>query len=428
MNQRLAQLSDYPFRRLDLLLQGLSPAPADDPRFPAALDPHPLALSLGEPQTPTPPMVPEILSREAALWGRYPPTDGTPAFRAAVADWLTRRFGLPAGLLDPDSQVTPCPGTREGLFFAGLAALPVETDPPALALMPNPFYHAYFSSSTLGGAEPVLLEADPQTGAPADLAALDRGTLARTAIAFHCTPSNPQGGCATLDQLCAAVEAAREHDFVLAVDECYCEIYRDTPPAGALAACAALHRPGSGTDPFANVLVFHSLSKRSGVPGLRSGFVAGDAGLIAGLRKLIAWGGVAQPLPVLAAATALWRDEAHVSANRVRYQACMQAAERRLAGLPGFRVPPAGFFLWLPVEDGEAAAKRLWQEAGIKAMPGAFMARPRADGSNPGSGFLRFALVHEPAVIDAALARVALVLGEGTAAPAAPGVVMAQEA
>jgi len=257
--------------------------------------------------------------------------------------------------------------------------------------MPNPFYHVYAGAAAVAGAEPIFLPATRATDFMPDVEAVPLALLARTALAYICSPSNPQGAVAPVDYLERWVALARRYGFVVAFDECYAEIYDKLPPQGALEACARL---GGGVE---RVLVFHSLSKRSGAAGLRSGFLAGDERLIRRNQQLINYGGVAVPYPILAASTALWRDEAHVEEGRARYRANFDLAEARLAGRFGWQRPAGGFFLWLEVGDGEAAARMLWAKAGLRVLPGAYMARPAADGSNPGASYIRVALVQAPA-------------------------------
>jgi N-succinyldiaminopimelate aminotransferase len=269
-------------------------------------------------------------------------------------------------------------------------------------LLPNPFYQVYVGAAVMAGAEPVFV---PSPEGQPDFAALPDAVLSRAALAFLCSPANPQGRVASLERLQDSIRLARRFGFTLALDECYAEIYGQAPPPGGLEACAAL---GGGME---NVLVFHSLSKRSSVPGLRSGFVAGCPELIGAFQRLRSYGGATLPLPVLAASAALWRDEAHVDENRRLYRAKFDLAQRHLEGRLGFQRPEGGFFLWLDVGDGEEAAKRLWREAGIRVLPGAYLARDGADGVNPGSRFIRVALVHDLATTDMALSRLASVLG-----------------
>jgi succinyldiaminopimelate transaminase len=395
LNPRVSVLPDYPFDRLRILLDGVTP--------PAGLEP--MVLSVGEPRHMPPTIIAETLASHAGLWGRYPPSDGTPEFRQAVADWLTRRYSLPAGAIGADQHVLPVAGTREALYLISALSVPqTKAGAQPVVVMPNPFYHVYGGAAAVVGAEPIYLSATPKSGFMPDIAALDEKVLGRTALFYFCSPANPQGTIADIDTLKTAIRLARKHDFVLVADECYAEIYDRLPPPGALEACAAL---GEGFD---NVLAFHSLSKRSSAPGLRSGFVAGDEKLIAPFKRLRNYIGPQVPLPAIAASTALWRDEAHVEANRRLYREKLDIAEGILKGKFGFYRPAGGFFLWLDVEDSEVAAKRLWAEAAIRVLPGAYIGRPDGAGRNPGQRYIRLALVDDPRSVEAALKRLVKVL------------------
>ncbi len=395
LNPLLQLLSEYPFDRLRALLGGIEP--------PSGM--APMVLSVGEPRHATPPLVHEVVSNNGDLWNRYPPVEGTAEFRSAAVGWLTRRYALPDHLLDADRHVLPVAGTREALFLLAAVAVPrSKVGRRPVVSMPNPFYHVYFGATLMSGAEPVYLPATRDTGFLPDLSAIDSATLERTAMMYLCSPANPQGAVADLAYLKDAVRLARRHDFVLAVDECYTEVYDRQPPPGALEACAAL---GGGTD---NVVVFHSLSKRSSVPGLRSGFVAGDPRLIEAFRRLRSFGGATVPLPVLAAATALWRDDDHVEQNRALYRAKFDLAERSLGNRFGFFRPEGAFFLWLEVGDGEEAARALWAKSALRVLPGAYMAQPDAFGVNPGAPFVRVALIEDLASTEEALRRLLKVL------------------
>jgi len=395
VNPRLLRIDDNPWARLRALL---------DAAPPRTNLPHVL-MSLGEPQHDPPPVMARIIAESANLWNRYPPMQGTPAYRTACADWLARRYRLPPGLVTGERHVLSLNGTKEGLFLVAAMAVPQEKrgKQPAV-LMPNPYYLVYNGAAQMAGAEPVFLDATARTGFLPDLDAIPDSVLARTALFYLCSPANPQGAIVSLDYLKAAIRLARAHDFVLAVDECYCEIYDKEAPPGALEACAAL-----GGD-LANVLIFHSLSKRSSAAGLRCGFVAGDEKLIELMNTLRSYGGAQVPLPIQAAATALWRDEAHVDANRALYRKKFDVAERVLKGRFGFYRPPGGFLLWLDVGDGEQAALTLWREAAVRTLPGAYIARPNARGENPGQRYIRVALVHDDATIEAGLSRMVQVL------------------
>lgn len=392
-NNRLDALTDYPFQRLTALLEGLRPGDT------------PIVMSIGEPQHAPPALLAEALARSPALWGKYPPVAGTPEFRAAVAAWLGRRYALPADYLAPDRQILPVAGTREALYMAATLCVPDSIDgQKPIVLVPNPFYQVYSGAALIAGAE--VLFVDARMGPP-DYTRLPDTVLRRVALAYLCSPANPQGGVASLDLLTRNLALARRFGFTLAIDECYGEIYDREPPPGGLEAARRL---GSG---LKNLLVFNSLSKRSSAPGLRSGFVAGDPELIAAFTRLRSYGGAVLPLPILEASIALWGDEAHVVANRVLYRAKFDLAERFLGNRFGFARPPGGFFLWLDVGDGEAATKALWQKSGIRVLPGAYLARPDEQGVNPGQGRIRVALVHDPDTVAGALERLARTLEEG---------------
>jgi len=393
---RIDPLFDYPYRRLAALLQDLAPGET------------PVPMHIGEPQGQPPAFVAEIIRDNAALWAKYPPLAGTEDHRAAIADWLVRRYQLSADSIDAARMIIPVSGTREALFQAGLIAVAAKADKraaPAALLMPNPMYHVYYGAAAVAGAEAVTVPATAAGGYLPRLENLDDAVLDRTALAYVCTPSNPTGAVARLEDLVRWIELARRHDFVLAVDECYSEIYDETRPPGALQACAVLGPS------FDNVLTFNSLSKRSSAPGLRCGFVAGDPDLIETLTMLRGYGGAQVPGPLLAAATALWRDEDHVAAARAHYADLFDLADDRLGHLPGYRRPEGAFFLWLDVGDGEQAARKLWTQAGVKVMPGAYMARQDAAGNNPGASHIRVALVHDRDRCAEALDRIAETLG-----------------
>ena len=392
LNARLDAVGDYPFDRLRSLLGDSEP--------PAGIEP--IMLSLGEPRHDPPPVLARAIAEAGSGWSRYPPMRGTQDMRAAVAGWLDRRYGLPDGMIDPETMIVPVSGTREALFMVALAAVHGgERDP--LVLMPNPFYQVYLGATVMAGAAPMLVPAGREDGFLPDYPGLPEETLARAAMAYYCSPANPQGAAASLDVLKALVELARERDFLLVFDECYSELYYGDPPAGGLEACAALG--GS----LRNVIVMNSLSKRSSAPGLRSGFAAGDPDAIRRFVRLRDYGGAPPPLPLLAAAAALWRDESHVAANRALYAAKFDAAGEILGDRYGYYAPESGFYIWLDVGDGEDAARRLWREAGVRVVPGEYLSR-EANGRNPGAGYIRLALVHGVDATREALSRMTTVL------------------
>jgi len=386
-------LPDSPFTRMNALIDGIAP-PADRP---------PLLMSVGEPQTPYPAVVAEAIAENAHLWGKYVSHRGSDALIEAQAGWLSRRFGLPDDLLRAGHSLAPVAGTREALFLLPQLVTPRPADGhrPAV-LIPNPFYHTYTGAALAAGAEPVYLDTTAETGHLPDLDALDEPLLARTTLIYLTTPTNPAGAVADLDYLKRLVTLARRHDICLVSDECYADLYYGDPPPSALQAALALD------DTFDNVVSFHSLSKRSGVAGLRAGFCVGDPGIIRPFLTLRDYASAFVPLPSQAAAARLWADDEHVADNRAWYRRNVDLAEDILGDHPGFARPEAGFFLWLKVGEAEAEplARRLWAEAGVKVIPGAYFGRPGAGGVNPGAPYLRIALVHDAETTEAALTRI----------------------
>ena len=395
LNPQLETLSDYPFEALRTLLNPVTPRVNDAP----------IVMSLGEPQHQPPPLLTETLAAHAHEWNKYPPMPGTPELRQAIVDWLTRRYRLQPGALGADKNVLTLAGTKEGLYLLSSLAVPREkAGQRPVVLVPNPYYLVYNGAATMAGADAVFLDATRDNGFLPDLDAIPSATLERTALFYLCSPANPQGTVAGLDYLKKAIGLARRYNFVLAVDECYAEIWDRAPPPGALEACAAI---GEGFD---QVMVFHSLSKRSSAAGLRSGFVAGDSRLIGHFSHLRSYGGCQVPLPIQAAATALWRDEAHVERNRALYRRKFDIAEAAIGGRYGFYRPDGGFFLWLDVGDGEEATLRLWREAAIRVLPGGYTARAANGGINPGREYIRLAIVHDDATLEEAFSRIRRVL------------------
>ncbi len=388
-NPRLEELPPFPFARLRALLAEVEPA--------AGLEP--LDLSIGEPRHEPPALVASAIAAQAHLWNRYPPPAGTPGFCQSCRAWLGRRYRLPADVLDPETAILPLAGTKEGLFMLPALLASLRRDGSrAAVLMPDPFYAVYLGAAVMGGFVPVPLPATGATGHLPDLDALRPELLARTALFFLCSPANPQGAVADEDYLARLYTLAREYDFLLVVDECYGEIYDRLPPPGALEVAVRI-------DPeVRNLLVFHSLSKRSNAPGLRSGFVAGDAALIARFRHLRAYAAAVQPLPLMAAAEALWNDDEHVAANRARYRRKFDLAEELLAGRFGFTRPPGGFFLWLDVDNGVEAARILWRDAALRVLPGEYLSASSGPAS-PGHRYIRVAMVHDEETIRQALER-----------------------
>jgi aspartate/methionine/tyrosine aminotransferase len=385
----LDDLPQSPFTRLAALLDGVAPG----------LTPIPMAL--GEPQHPPPPFVAAAIAEAAGLFGRYPSIQGPDSLRAAIAGWLDRRYAL-SGAADPERHILPLVGTREGLFTAPFALPPNAAKGPKPAiLIPNPFYQCYAAAALAAGCEPVYVNATRETGFLPDFGALSPALLDRTLAVYACSPSNPEGAAASPAYWDALFALADAHDFTVFADECYAEIYCGEPPAGALTA-----RRDKG---FHRAAVFHSLSKRSSLPGLRSGFVAGDPAFIARFRAFRNVAGATLPGPIAAASARCWSDEAHVEENRRLYQAKFDLAASVLGNRFGFSRPAGGFFLWLETGDGEQTAVRLWREAGVRVLPGRYLARDTEAG-NPGQSFVRIALVNDFATTEDALRRIAQTL------------------
>jgi aspartate/methionine/tyrosine aminotransferase len=371
--ERFSNLPDYAFPRLRKLLDAQAPGGA------------PIAMTIGEPRHPMPDFVGPILAAQLAGFGVYPPNDGTPGLLDAISAWVGRRYGVTL----TEDRIMVLNGTREGLFNAAIALAPEDKrGKRPVILMPNPFYQVYAVAALTVGAEPVYVPATAETGFLPDYEALPAEVLDRVTVAYLCSPANPQGAVAPAEYLARLMALAEKHDFRVFLDECYSEIWRDAPPPGGLAVAAA-----TGTDPE-RVAVFHSLSKRSNLPGLRSGFVATGPGSMARIRQLRAFAGAPLPLPIQHVSEAAWRDEAHVEASRTLYQAKFRLADAVFAGVANRVSPEGGFFLWLPVpeKDGEAAALKLWCETGVRVLPGAYLSRD-TDRGNPGKGFIRVALV-----------------------------------
>ncbi|MDU8943799.1 aminotransferase class I/II-fold pyridoxal phosphate-dependent enzyme [Ovoidimarina sediminis] len=369
--ERFSDLPEYAFPRLRALL-GETPPGGDV-----------IAMSIGEPKHPFPNWVGEVIAEHIAEFGMYPPNDGSEELLGAISGWIGRRFGVDVGT----NRIMVLNGTREGLFNAVLALCPEQKNGARpKVLVPNPFYQVYAVGALAAGAEPVYVPAIAANGFLPDYRSLPADVLDQAAIAFICSPSNPQGAVADEAYLADLLDLAEQHDFRIFADECYSEIYRDTPPPGLLEVGKKV-----GADPE-RIAVFHSLSKRSNMPGLRSGFVATGPAAMVQLRRLRAYAGAPLPLPLQRVAERLWADEAHVAENRAAYVRKYDVADRVLSGIQGCGAPDAGFFLWLPVEDGEAATVKLWRERGVRTLPGAYLSRSE-NGQNPGAGYIRAAMV-----------------------------------
>ena len=380
MNRHLDKLQPYPFERIRALLADLAP-PADL---------SPINFAMGEPRHPAPAFVLDTLARSLPGMSNYPATKGIDSLRAAICDWLARRFAIPRHTLAAHRHVLPVNGTREALF--AFAQVMVDGTGDALVAFPNPFYQIYEGATLLAGASPHLLDCTEGNGFAPDFNAVPADIWRRCQMLYICTPGNPTGSVLDTAALKGLIALADEHDFVIASDECYSEIYPDetNPPPGLLQACAEL-----GRDDFRRCVVFHSLSKRSNLPGLRSGFVAGDGALLDKFLLYRTYHGCAMSLPIQQASIAAWGDEHHVLENREKYRLKFQAVTEILAPVLDVVMPDAGFYLWprTPVSDTELT-RALYRAANIQVVPGTFLARDTPAG-NPGNNRVRLALVAE---------------------------------
>ncbi|UFS56832.1 succinyldiaminopimelate transaminase [Comamonadaceae bacterium M7527] len=383
MNPLLSKLQPYPFERLRGLFDGVVP----NPSYSA------ISLGIGEPKHPTPALIGQAMAQADNSLATYPATSGLPALRQACADWVQRRYGVD---INATSQILPVNGTREALF--ALCQTVVDaSQPKPLVVCPNPFYQIYEGAALLAGATPVFAPSDPARNFAIDWSQITQAQWANTQLLYVCSPGNPTGAVMPLEEWQTLFELSDQHGFVIASDECYSEIYfRDEPPLGSLQAANAL-----GKADFKNLIAFTSLSKRSNAPGLRSGFVAGDAALIkAFLLYRTYHGGAMSPL-VQAGSAAAWNDEAHVQANRQAYRAKFAEVTPVIAEVMDVQLPDAGFYLWASVPaafqgDDQRFARELLAQYNVTVLPGSYLAR-EVNGLNPGAGRIRMALVAQTA-------------------------------
>ncbi|HEX4940146.1 MAG TPA: succinyldiaminopimelate transaminase [Candidatus Kapabacteria bacterium] len=379
MNPELARLQAYPFERLAQLFKGLSPA----------ADLSPISLSIGEPKHASPEFVKQVLTDNLSGLSVYPTTKGLPALREAIASWLQKRFHLQK--VDAESEILPVMGTREALFSFTQAA--IDRSHKALVLMPAPFYQIYEGAAYLAGAEPYYLPCSADTGFIPDYDAIPDSIWANTQMLFVCSPGNPTGAVTSRETLSKLIALADKHNFIIVSDECYSEIYFDEkhPPVGLLQVCAEI-----GRHDYARCIVFHSLSKRSNLPGLRSGFVAGDAKLLKPYLLYRTYHGAAMPVQNQQASVAAWSDEEHVIQNRTLYRQKFEEFRAIMAPVYPLTMPDAGFYFWMrtPIDD-DVFAQRLYQEKNVTVLPGRFLGRDIND-CNPGASHVRLALVASP--------------------------------
>ena len=381
MNSRLASLQPYPFQRLAQLIHGLTP--------PAGM--APIRLSMGEPQHAAPDFVLEALKVNLAGLSNYPTTKGSAELRQSICAWATRRFKLDKIALDPERHVLPVAGTREALFSIAQAVIDrrVNSQRPSV-VMPNPFYQIYEGAALLAGAKPYFMNAVEENGYRADFAQVPEEIWQKVPLVYICSPGNPTGAVLTRGDLAGLIELAHKYNFIIASDECYSEIYFDEakPPVGLLQVANDL-----GIPDYKHCLVFHSLSKRSSLPGLRSGFVAGDGAVLEQYHQYRTYHGCALPPPTQAASQAAWNDEAHVRTNRNLYRAKFDAVLKILKPVLDVKKPEAGFYLWprLP-QDDETFTRELYARENVLVLPGSYLSRVTEAG-NPGKNRVRMALV-----------------------------------
>ena len=378
MNLNLTKLQPYPFEKLNQLKVGVN----------VMTQARHIALSIGEPKHPTPPFIIDTLTRELSGLSVYPATKGLLPLREAIAAWLIRRFQLPAMSINPERNVLPVSGTREALFAFAQAVVERTTHP--LVVMPNPFYQIYEGAALLAGAHPYFLNVTAENGFLPDFDAVPENVWTRCQLLYLCSPGNPTGTVMPMAQLQRIIELADRYDFIVASDECYSELYFDEqqPPPGLLQAAAAM-----GRNDYRRCVVFHSLSKRSNVPGLRSGFVAGDADILEKFLLYRTYHGCALPLYVQAASKAAWDDEIHVRENRTLYRAKFEAVIEILKPVLNVQQPGGAFYLWAhtPLPDPEFT-RRLYAQQNVTVLPGSYLSR-EAHGKNPGADYVRIALV-----------------------------------
>ncbi len=380
MNSRLDALQPYPFERLSALCAGVTPACAFEP----------VKLSIGEPQHQPPAEVMEALQQALTAVVRYPPTAGSPRLREVISKWLISRFSLQPGSLDPAINVLPVAGTREALFAIAQCVFDSADTARRHVLMPNPFYQIYEGAALLAGADPWFYNSPASLAYQPDFHSIPPAVWKSCQMLYICTPGNPSGAVLPLSTMMHLIELSERYNFVIVSDECYSEIYNDesSPPAGLLQAARQC-----GNDNYKNCIVFNSLSKRSNLPGLRSGFVAGDAAIIKSFLLYRTYHGCAMPGHTDAASIAAWSDEAHVTANRSLYQAKFDKVLDILAGPLNLKKPAAGFFLWPDLKrDDTEFTRELFAQKNVLALPGSYLSR-KAQGTNPGTNHVRLALV-----------------------------------
>lgn len=389
MNSNLSLLQPYPFEKLNQLFADIQP-----PALPL------ISLAMGEPKHPAPAFIEQAIQQNFHHLSTYPSSKGLPELRQSIAGWLTRRFHLQQ--IDAETQILPVSGTREALFSFVQTVINREQRP--YVVMPNPFYQIYEGASLLAGATPYFINCTADNGYLGDFDAVPAEVWERTQLLFICTPGNPTGAVYSKEQLKKLIQLADKYDFIIASDECYSELWFDEAPTGLLEVCAEL-----GRHDYKNCVVFHSLSKRSNVPGMRSGFVAGDANILKPYLLYRTYHGAAMPVQHQLASILAWNDEQHVEQNRQQYRAKFDLFQQELGHLLPLQKPDAGFYYWLNVDDDEQFARKLMEQAHIKVLVGRYLSRDTTQG-NPGINHVRMALVADMAQCEQAIQRLKNIL------------------
>lgn len=389
MNSNLSLLQPYPFEKLNQLFADIQP-----PALPL------ISLAMGEPKHPAPAFIEQAIQQNFHHLSTYPSSKGLPELRQSIAGWLTRRFHLQQ--IDAETQILPVSGTREALFSFVQTVINREQRP--YVVMPNPFYQIYEGATLLAGATPYFINCTADNGYLGDFDAVPAEVWERTQLLFICTPGNPTGAVYSKEQLKKLIQLADQYDFIIASDECYSELWFDEAPTGLLEVCAEL-----GRHDYKNCVVFHSLSKRSNVPGMRSGFVAGDANILKSYLLYRTYHGAAMPVQHQLASILAWNDEQHVEQNRQQYRAKFDLFQQELGHLLPLQKPDAGFYYWLNVDDDEQFARKLMEQAHIKVLVGRYLSRDTAHG-NPGINHVRMALVADMAQCEQAIQRLKNIL------------------
>ncbi|WP_440825209.1 succinyldiaminopimelate transaminase [Psychrobacter cryohalolentis] len=409
MNHNLTSLHPYPFAKMATLLADSTPAHSYDE----------IKLGIGEPKHTPPAFVLDVIRENLDKISHYPTTNGLFELRQTIAHWLEKRFFL--NHLNPNTQVLPVMGTREAIFSIVQAVINHETEtvsqtatlnqsPTPIVVMPNPFYQIYEGAAILAQAKPYFIPCTSDNSFKGDFRSVPKDVWTRTQLLFVCSPNNPTGSVMTMDDWEQVLRLSDQYGFIIASDECYSELYFDKAPIGLLQACAAL-----GRHDFKNCLVFHSLSKRSNLPGLRSGFVAGDAAILQAYLQYRTYQGCAMPIPHQLASIAAWEDEKHVAHNRALYQEKFALWMSELGELLDLRMPEAGFYFWIKAPeqfggDDERFVKALYEDANIHALAGRYLSR-EVNGENPGQGYVRIALVASVEESREAIKRIRQLLG-----------------